>query len=513
MPHAPLTGRRSLVPAALLAACALATPAAASAATIPVVGDATAASTGRALTLATTRSVTTTVALRSSAKALTVRARGVSCAGAPTLRIAVDDGRPMTKTLRGAKYQTLTAGKTLTAGSHRVTVALTKAYKSRACRRAVVVDSIRIAGQTTPRVPEEAPVAAQPAAAPTAPTAPAAATPAPAAVPESEAPAPAPEPEVAPEPEAATAPPTTTTPTTTTTTPAPPTTPTTPTEPAPTAPVDTRPKLRWAPPTLSSPTTVNVAQGDQTLSLSTTKDYIINLGSTPHIGQVIISGGRNVVMIGGTIGLPLLSTKVTALGISGSVGTVHIEGIEIDGSSGQEQDAIQIKAPQATVQVQNLRADHLLGALSSNHSDVIQPWGGVAKLRVDRLTADSNYQGIFTRPDQGAIGSVELQNVDLTFNNAAATSSGGYLLWMTTGCDMAPTTLSNVYIAPRSGKTLASAVWPTTTDAACPAKLSGGKATWPSLPVTGAVTSGVPSAGSFVPSGAVGPRYTSPGYL
>jgi hypothetical protein len=511
MPHAPLIGRRSLVPVTLLAACALTIPASAHAATIPVVGDAAAASSGRALTLATTRSVTTTVALRASAKALAIRARGVSCAGAPTLRIAVDDARPVAKTLRGGKYQTLTAGKTLTAGSHRVTVALTKAYKSRACRRAVIIDSIRIAGQTPPRVPEEALVAGQPTAAAVAPAT--AAVTAPAAAPEVEAPAP--EADVAPEPEVAPEPPSTTTPTTTTTspsTPAPPATTTTPTEPAPTAPVDTRPKLRWAPPTLTSPTTVNVPQGDQTLSLSTTKDYIINLGSTPHVGQVIISGGRNVVMIGGTIGLPLLSTKATALGIKGSTGIVHVEGLQFDGTSGKEMDAIQIQAPQATVQVQNVRADGILGTFDTNHSDVIQPWGGVAKLRVDRLTADSNYQGIFTRPDQGAIGSVSLQNVDMSFNNSAATSSGGYLLWMTTGCDMAPTTLSNVYITPRSGKTLAAAVWPTPSDAGCPAKLASNKATWPTLPVTGAVNSGPPPGGAYVPAGSVGVHYTTPGY-
>jgi hypothetical protein len=275
--------------------------------------------------------------------------------------------------------------------------------------------------------------------------------------------------------------------------------------------VAVNPKLRWAPPALVAPTTVAVGQGDQTLSLDKTKDYVLNLGAVPHLGQLAIVGGRNVVLKGGAITLPATSTKATALVIKDNVGTVHVEGVAFDGSQ-HEMDAIQIVAPSSTVQVENVRATGLLGSFNTNHSDVIQPWGGVAKLRVDHLTADSNYQGIFTRPDQGAIGSVDLQNVDLTFNNAAAGSTGGYLLWMTTGCSMAPTTLSNVFITPRAGTNVGTAVWPATNDSSCPSKLTGNSVTFPKLPVTGGVIGGAPAAGSFVPAGVAGVAYSSPGY-
>ncbi|WP_445148137.1 hypothetical protein [Baekduia sp. Peel2402] len=537
MPHAPLIGRRSLLPVAVLAAVVLATPAAADI-TVPASGLAHAAgatvvrddasSSGRALKLATTRSVTTTLSLSSAARTITVRARGISCAGAPTLRVAVDGSRPVTKTLSSGKYQDLTAGTALAAGSHRVAVSLTKAYKSRSCRRAIVVDQIRAAAAAPAPPPVAATATPAPAVASVVTAIPPEPTPStPVATPTATTPVdPIPTtPTITvpsdPTPTVTTPAPTVTTPTVTTpaptvTTPSTTTPPVTtpPTDPTPTTPVDTRPKLRWAAPALASPTTIHVPQGDQTLALDTTKDYIIKLGLTAHVGQVVISGGRNVEMIGGTIALPALSTKATALSIKNSTGTVHVEGVQFDGTSGREMDAIQIQAPLATVQVENVRADGILGTYDTNHSDVIQPWGGVARLRVDRLTADSNYQGIFTRPDQGAIGSVSLQNVDMSFNNSAAiTASGGYLLWMTTGCDMAPTTLTDVYITPRSGKTLSSAVWPTTTDAGCPAKLVSNKATWPTLPVTGAVTSGPAPGGSFVPTGTVGSGYTSPGYL
>jgi hypothetical protein len=270
-------------------------------------------------------------------------------------------------------------------------------------------------------------------------------------------------------------------------------------------------KLRWAAPTLTSPTTVTVAQGDQGLMLDKAKDYIVDLGTTVHQGNLVINGGRNVRIVGGTIKLPATSTKNTALSILNSTGTVHVEGVLFDGTA-REMDAIQVAAPAATVQVENVRVVGLHGTFATNHSDVIQTYGGVAKLRVDHLTADSNYQGIFTRPDQGAIGSVELQNVDLTFNNALATSSGGYLLWMTTDCTMAPTTLTNVYITPRSGTNVGTAVWPATNDATCPSKLTGNTVTFPKLPVTGGVIGGAPSTGSFVPATLAGVAYKSPGY-
>ncbi|HEV7492715.1 carbohydrate-binding domain-containing protein [Baekduia sp.] len=270
-------------------------------------------------------------------------------------------------------------------------------------------------------------------------------------------------------------------------------------------------KLRWPAPALTAPTTIAVAQGDQTYTLDKTKDYVLNLGTTTHQGNVTISGGRNVVMKGGAIALPATSTKSTALNIVGSVGIVQVEGVLFNGAT-HEMDAIQINAPAAIVQVENVRAVGLLGSFDTNHTDVIQPWGGVKDLRVDHLTADSNYQGIYTRPDQGGIGSVELQNVDLTFNAADATSSGGYLLWMTNGCAMAPTTLSNLYLTPRLGTSLGSAVWPATNDASCPSKLTGNTVSFPKLPVTGGVIGGAPPAGAFVPAGKAGTAYASPGY-
>ncbi|HEY6760975.1 MAG TPA: hypothetical protein VI318_15875 [Baekduia sp.] len=273
-----------------------------------------------------------------------------------------------------------------------------------------------------------------------------------------------------------------------------------------------RPKLAWAPPALTAPTTIAVGAGDQTYTLDTTKDYILKLGTATHAGGLGIRGGRNVVIVGGHIALPASSTRAVALGISGAVGTVHVEGVWIDGSSGREFDAIQINAPKATVQLENIRATGLRGSYDTNHTDIVQPWGGVARLRVDRLSGTSNYQGIFDQPDQGPIGPVDLRHVDMAYDNAGA-KTGGYLLWLTNGCAAATTTLTDVYVKGRAGSTLGSTVWPPTGAATnCPAKIVGDTASWPDLPVTGVARWGVPPGGSFVTAADAGASYRSPGY-
>jgi hypothetical protein len=276
--------------------------------------------------------------------------------------------------------------------------------------------------------------------------------------------------------------------------------------------VPARPRLAWAPPTLSSPTTVTVAQGDRRIALDTTKDYIIKLGAATHAGGLGLSGGHNVVLIGGRIAPPAGAGLAVGLGISNATGTVHVEGVSFEGASGREFDAIQINAPKATVQLENIRATGLRGSYDTNHTDIVQPWGGVARLRVDRLTATTNYQGIFNQPDQGPIGPVDLRHVDLAYDNVGA-KTGGYLLWLSNGCAAATTTLTDVYVKGRPGSSLGSTVWPPTGQATnCPAVVSRDTASWPSLPIAGVAHWGVPPGGSFALPTDAGTAYHSPGY-
>jgi hypothetical protein len=321
-------------------------------------------------------------------------------------------------------------------------------------------------------------------------------------------------------PEPPTTPTTTTEPPTTTTTPPPPTstssgTPTSP--PAPSA-----EKLRWAPPTLVKPTTINLGTGYTHTLLSNKRDYIIKLPSTKKIGATWLDGGHNIVMIGGYVTVPTGTepgvandAQRTAIYIKGATGTVHIEGVQIDGSGGAEFDGVDIDAPLATVQLENMRIIGVKGRFSAFHGDMVQPWGGVKDLRIDHLTGTSNYQGLTLQPDLGPIGSAEISNVDLAGTTEPPLDLGGHLIWLTTDSDTCtgfPVSFSNVYLQPREGLTFPDSVWPAgNSDLEC--KESGGTfATWPSLSVTGGVQDGTPPGGSFVPPGAAGIGYVSPGY-
>jgi hypothetical protein len=292
--------------------------------------------------------------------------------------------------------------------------------------------------------------------------------------------------------------------------------------------------LRWAPPTLTNPETIFLQSGldPDHLSLSTSEDYILVMPSGGIHGTVEIDGGHNVVLIGGSITVPSTANQTdngaddtdTALYIRASTGTVHIEGLAITGDPDTEFDGIDINAPDATVQLENIRVSNAWGSYNSEHADIVQTWGGVKDLRIDDLSGDGDYQGLTIDPDLGPVGSVELQNVDLTLDPvpaalAASTVVGGYMMWLTTGtntCD-APSevTLDNVYVYDKSEAVPPSrTVWPGSTGNSlpCAGVMSEDNMSWPLLPVSGTVALTAPPAGPFVPAGSVGGSYVSPGY-
>lgn len=245
------------------------------------------------------------------------------------------------------------------------------------------------------------------------------------------------------------------------------------------------------------------------------RDYRIVLPEQKKIGGTVLEGGRNIVIVGGQVSADPNTTsdfERRGIYIKNAVGTVHIEGVEIDGA-GLPFDGIAINAPEATVQIQNVRVTNLNGSYDGFHADVIQPWGGVRDLRIDRVTGSSNYQGLFLQPDLGPIGSATIQNVDLT-HTGPASSSGAYMVWLANGCTSYPISLSEVYVGSDVAWDLNRMVYPSATagPAECAAQVSGGSASWPRLPITGSVVQGSPAGGSFVPAGVAGTGYVSPGY-
>jgi len=290
------------------------------------------------------------------------------------------------------------------------------------------------------------------------------------------------------------------------------------------------PLLTWAPPQLIAPRTIALGPGQTTTDLDPARDYIITL---PRTGKedTYIKGGHNIVMIGGHISSgaaapPWNSPEHRGIYIADATGTVHIEGILIDNAAVGAGDGVDIAAPLATVQIENVRAVGLTGTEKTNHADVVQPWGGVKEMRIDRLTGSTDYQGLHIQPDLGINGTEIVKNANLYSGNNTA---GNWLTWLTKGSDTCQTAgnvqLSEVYVAPRQGRDLGNSVWPpdqadgadaTGAVEQCLSVLSADKTqiSFPKLPsVSGVVKKGPPPGGDFVPDGVAGADYVSPGYI
>jgi hypothetical protein len=256
-----------------------------------------------------------------------------------------------------------------------------------------------------------------------------------------------------------------------------------------------------------NPIAIALGTGYTHTYLSTSRDYLIELPHTRKHGGTWIEGGHNVKILGGSITIPPGATDTTAqrtgIYVKGATGTVHIEGVLMDDSDGARGwDGIDIDAPQAVVQLENLRIVGVNGGLNSWHADVVQPWGGVKDLRIDRLSGASNYQGLTLIEDQGPTGRADMTHVDLTATDNPPPDGGGQMLMTsnTTPCTTYPVSATTFFIVPRPGRTLASSVWPAALASGC----SG---------LTGQVQLGLPPGGSYVPPGVAGLGYATPGYV
>lgn len=272
------------------------------------------------------------------------------------------------------------------------------------------------------------------------------------------------------------------------------------------------------PPQLENPTVVRLEAKATVTRMDPTRDFVIVLPDRVKRGSTVLIGGRNVVLVGGVISVPEGDRMRRALYIKDATGTVHIEGIHFQLAGGSEADAIAIAAPRAIVQLENVRVDGVHGFLRSWHADVIQPWGGVRALLIDRLTAVTAYQGIQLTSLQAPIGRITISRTNIVgagrqiWTRGRLGGNGGYLFWAQ--CDLrARVTFDRFYIQPRAerGPRLA-AYPPANSSTACPSVLTGSRLSFPRLPtISGTIEVGAPPGGDFVKPGSVGLGYRAPG--
>jgi hypothetical protein len=251
-------------------------------------------------------------------------------------------------------------------------------------------------------------------------------------------------------------------------------------------------KLSWKPPTLTGATTVNVTNADRSIYLDKTRDYVLVI-KEKLLGGMSIHGGRNVVLIGGHIQIQSVTDRRGLL-LDGWTGTMHIEGLLIDGEHLADAVVIGTGTPGTILQLQNVRTAKVHGTPEEAacytcpgiiHPDVLQNYGGPTYYRVDRLTGSTNYQGLMVQPTKHGT-----ETLLADFRNMNISSDGAYL----------------IYRAPGTRDFVFSNVWFY--------KAQGTKYGYPETdPEWAGFNKGLPPEGDFVPAGSVGMNYVSPGYV
>jgi hypothetical protein len=258
-------------------------------------------------------------------------------------------------------------------------------------------------------------------------------------------------------------------------------------------------RLRWEQPDLADPADVYVSASNRALRLDPARDYVVHMPVLPlsASGGLTITGGRNVVLIGGQISIPWQGASPQGherrgLLLRNQRGTIHVEGLLIDGPDVSEGINLD-QGLGATVQFANLRVENLHARdevhFTDTHPDVIQTWNGPDRLLVDRLTGSSDYQGFFLRPQEK--GGPPPTLFSFSNVNLIGTETAGNLLWKASEF---PIETSETWVSPNPRKTMNATLWPS-------------PAAWPG------VQKGVPPSGDFVAAGEAGTTYASPGFV
>ena len=240
----------------------------------------------------------------------------------------------------------------------------------------------------------------------------------------------------------------------------------------------------WKAPALVDPIVWTPSASDRVLKAPADRDVLVRWPATElgGAGGYQISGGRNVVSIGGTIRY----TSRHALGEGGEADrnrclyirghesakaprTVHVEGLRCAGPHIWEGINIDSKAERGTltVQLRDIVMDEVQGipGTDGGHTggDALQTWNGPHRLLIDGFDARNlHYQGIILQPysyGSGALGQWQLHDVYLEGDD----SGSAYLMWLSGArsgtTSVVPITVSDVWVKPAPGKSASRTLW------------------------------------------------------
>lgn len=285
-------------------------------------------------------------------------------------------------------------------------------------------------------------------------------------------------------------------------------------------------RLMYAPPDYSEFTVQDVPAGPSAhtqYNLTAGTDYVINLPSALRQGNVTLSGGRSIVIIGGEIEVnaaPDTDQRRRCLYLLNNTGDVFVEGVHfhINGSNNPF-DCVYIhhaSSRATTLTFQNCLFDGIIGTSGGFHGDGIQFQDSAqfnGTIRFHRCTFRTAYQAYYNTCDG--------EDSTAIFNetNFVCTGSDGAPFWSGDNGNDAwsrKTTVfgEGVYLDPDG--TFDSEVRPNSDCVVADERpvVNSGVMTWPNSDfITGELREGVPPGGDWVTSAIAGHAYVSPGYL
>ena len=276
--------------------------------------------------------------------------------------------------------------------------------------------------------------------------------------------------------------------------------------------------LTWAPPSLRAVVTYHVGgDGPRTLVAGPGQDSRVVWDAPTH-GRLRLVGGRNWVITGGEVRndvpWPDLDDRA-ALQFEQVEGTAFVEGLLVDGPYGTDGIRLGPGSSGTTLVVQDSRIlNRRTQGQAGYHADVIQAYGGVRALHVDRLTATTDFQGQMFKQELGTrFGPSDLRRVDYT----GLAPQQAYLVNLVMSRPTGSVWLREVWTTPAAGFVhgdFCRALSPAE-GSRCRVTAGGRHAvTWLGTPirVIGEVRQGPPPGGEWVPAGVAGLGYRSPGY-
>lgn len=315
--------------------------------------------------------------------------------------------------------------------------------------------------------------------------------------------------------------------------------------------------LTWAPPDTTGYTTIQIPTSGYTSTLDHNTDYVLEMPDQPVTDAVFIKGGRNVVMIGGEIEINTINydgngganesdqhaiyiIRHPSAGIHGTPRIVHIEGVHMHGYGLSDgiRTALNDGGPMdVDLRVQNCRIelgmwyrDSSLDGTGTPHPDILQPFGGLDSLRVDKLTGLVTGQGLMLKSDGTSNpGFMQLKRVnlkentdpDIEYNDAGATypnpGRDPRYFWWTDGSEGGVRLDEGTVWFNHPTRTFAGGniFWPDTgtsgSDGTGTYEEPTNSLGWDGTGV-GKVYEGDPPDGDYCPAGTPGTAYASPGY-